>query len=77
RRPSYQPVYHLNEQLTKVHLIAVVNQTLGAEHLQRLCDYLSIPASIYTTINSATIKQLTKQLAKDGQTLAPVLLLDY
>lgn len=77
RRPSYQPVYHLNEQLTKVHLIAVIHKTLGAEHLQRLCDHLSIPASIYTTIDSATIQRLAKQLAKDTQTLAPVLLLDY
>lgn len=77
RHPNYQPVYHLNHQLTKIHLIAVINQTLSAEHLQRLCDYLSIPASIYTSINSATIHQLTKQLLTNVQTLAPTLLLDY
>ena len=77
RRPNYQPVYHINHQLTNIHLIAVMNQKLSAEHLQRLCDYLSIPVSIYTSINSATIHQLTKQLAKNARTLAPILLLDY
>ena len=76
-RPNYQPVYRFHEQLTHIHLVAVMNQTLGAEHLQRLCDYLSIPATIHTSINSATIRQLAKQLSENAQTLAPILLLDY
>ena len=77
RHPSYQPIYHFNSQLNHIHLVAIMNQKLSAEHLQRLCDYLSISAYIYTSINSATIQKLTQKLAKNTQRLAPILLLDY
>lgn len=77
RHPGYQPIYHFNSQLNHIHLVAIMNQKLSAEHLQRLCDYLSISAYIYTSINSATIQKLTQKLAKNTQRLAPILLLDY
>lgn len=77
RRPSYQPVYHFNTNLTHIHLIAVVDQTLFATNLRRLCHYLSIPATIYTAVDIASSQQLTNQLAQNIQTLAPILLLDY
>jgi len=77
RRPSYQPVYHFNTNLTHIHLIAVVDQTLFATNLRRLCHYLSIPATIYTAVDIASSQQLTNQLAQNIQTLAPILLVDY
>ena len=77
RRPDYQPVYHPSEDLTHIHLIAIVNQPLVAEKLQRLCKYLSITASIYNAIELATVQPLIKQFTQSDQTLAPILLLDY
>jgi signal transduction histidine kinase/CheY-like chemotaxis protein len=77
RRPNYQPVYHFNANLTQIHLIAVVNQTLFATNLRRLCHYLSIPATIYTATDTVTSQQLTDQPAQNIQTLTPILLLDY
>ncbi len=77
RQPNYQPVYHLNPHLSHIYLIAIINQPLAAEHLQRLCDYLSIPVTIFTSIDRATLQQLTDKLVQHEQALAPILLLDY
>jgi signal transduction histidine kinase/CheY-like chemotaxis protein len=77
RRPSYQPVYHPSQHLSHVYLIAVVHQPLVAQHLQRLCEHLAIATTIYTSVDLATIKQLTERLSQDKQSLAPLLLLDY
>ena len=77
RHPNYQPVYHPSQSLHHIYLIAVVSQPLVATHLQQLCDHLSITASIYTSIDLASIAQLTERLEQDKQTLAPVLMLDY
>ncbi|MGP4715691.1 response regulator [Psychrobacter sp. T6-6] len=77
RRPSYQPVYHHSQHLSQIYLIAVVHQPLVAAHLQQLCDHLSISITIYTSVDLATIEQLTDRLKQDKQTLAPLLLLDY
>ena len=77
RNPNYQSVYHLNHHLTQVHLIAVLNQGLAAKNLQRLCDYLSIPVTIYTDINTVTIQKLIEQPPPQAQTHALILLLDY
>ncbi|OXL21835.1 response regulator [Psychrobacter sp. DAB_AL32B] len=77
RHPNYQPIYHLNPHLKHIHLIAIINQPLASEHLQRLCKHLSIPATISTAVNRASLQQLTDQLAQNEQTLAPILLLDY
>lgn len=77
RRPNYQPIYHLNPHLAHIHLIAIVNQTVSTEHLQHLCQHLSISVSIYTATEIATLPLLVDQLAQNTQTLAPVLLLDY
>lgn len=77
RQPVYQPIYHLNQHLTQIHLIAIVNQTLMAENLQRLCQHLSITASIYTAIDMKSVHQLLEKLALDKLTLAPILLMDY
>lgn len=76
RLPIYQPIYHFHVSLTHVHLIAIVNQTLSATYLQRLCDYLSIRASIYSHFDKAALA-LTNQSTAQPQTHAPVLLLDY
>ncbi|MFZ2844959.1 response regulator [Psychrobacter sp.] len=77
RNPNYQPIYHLNPHLSHIYLIAIINQPLAAEHLQRLCDYLSITVTIFTSINRATLQQLTDKLVQNEQTLSPILLLDY
>jgi CheY-like chemotaxis protein len=77
KRPNYQPVYHLNPHLTQIHLLAVIKQPLRADYLRRLCAYLSIPATISTFIDRSTLQQLRERLAKEKQSLAPILLLDY
>ncbi|MGO1251688.1 response regulator [Psychrobacter sp.] len=75
--PNYQSIYHRNPHLTNIHFIAIVNQPLVAEHLQRLCEHLPITASIYTSIDLATIQNLTNQYRENRSAFAPVLLLDY
>ena len=77
RRPIYQPIYHFNQQLTYIHLIAVIKQPLRAKHLRDLCTYLSIPVTISTSIDRIALQQIHDKLAQDEQRLAPVLLLDY
>ncbi|MGE6441584.1 response regulator [Psychrobacter sp. NPDC078409] len=74
---TYQSVYHRCSQLPHIHLIAIINQPLVAEHLQRLCEYLTISVTIYSALDRATAQQLKKQLKQDEQTVIPVLLLDY
>ena len=77
QNPNYQPIYHLNQQLTRLHLIAIINQPLTAEHLKRLCAHLSITLTIFTAIDSVTLQHLSDELMQNQQTLAPILLLDY
>ncbi|MEZ7503406.1 response regulator [Psychrobacter sp. Arc29] len=77
RRPSYQPVYHPSQHLNHICLIAVVHQPLVAQHLQRLCEHLAISSTIYTSVDLATIEQLTERLSREQQSSAPILLLDY
>lgn len=77
RRPIYQPIYHFNQQLTYIHLIAVIKQPLRAKHLRDLCTYLSIPVTMSTSIDRIALQQIHDKLAQDEQRLAPVLLLDY
>jgi CheY-like chemotaxis protein/signal transduction histidine kinase len=77
RRPSYQSVYHHNQHLSGIHLIAVVDQPLVAENLQRLCTHLNIPMTICSTLDLATLRQLTDTLVQNEQMLTPILLLDY
>ena len=74
---TYQSVYHRCSQLPHIHLIAIINQPLVAEHLQRLCEYLTISVTIYSTLDRATVQQLKNKLKQDEQTVIPVLLLDY
>ncbi|WP_394124696.1 response regulator [Psychrobacter nivimaris] len=74
---TYQSVYHRCSQLPHIHLIAVINQPLVAEHLQRLCEYLTISVTIFSTLDRATVQQLKNKLKQDEQTVIPVLLLDY
>ncbi|WP_379543429.1 response regulator [Psychrobacter sp. R86515] len=74
---TYQSVYHRCSQLPHIHLIAIINQPLVAEHLQRLCEYLTISVTIYSTLDRATVQQLKNKLRQDEQTVIPVLLLDY
>ena len=77
RQPNYQPIYHHNPQLTNIHLIAIVNHSLVATKIQRLCTYLSVSTSIYTSIDLADIQSLTDKLAQICPTRVPILLLDY
>jgi signal transduction histidine kinase/CheY-like chemotaxis protein len=77
QNPNYQPIYHLNQQLTRLHLIAIINQPLAAEHLKRLCTHLSITVTIFTSTDSVTLQQLDDELMQNQRTLAPILLLDY
>jgi len=77
QNPNYQPIYHLNQQLTRLHLIAIINQPLAAEHLKRLCSHLSITVTIFTSTDSVTLQQLNDELMQNQRTLAPILLLDY
>ncbi|MGO1474073.1 MAG: response regulator [Psychrobacter sp.] len=77
RHPNYQSVYHHSPHLTHIHLMAVVSQPLVAEYLQSLCSHLSITATIYTSVDLATLPGLIQQFEKNVQTLAPILLLDY
>ncbi len=77
RCPNYQPVYHHNQHLTQIYLIAVINQPLVAENLQRLCEHLSISTTICTSITLSTIENIVAKLAQNKQTRAPILLLDY
>ena len=74
---TYQSVYHRCSQLPHIHLIAIINQPLVAEHLQRLCEYLTISVTIYSTLDRATVQQLKNKLKQDEQTVIPILLLDY
>ncbi len=74
-QPDYQPVYHLNSDLTLIHLIAIVSYDMDAQHLKRLCQHLSITASIYTAIDHAAVQEMLTQLSQSTQ--VPVLLLDY
>ena len=74
---DYESVYHRCSQLPHIHLIAIISQPLVAEHLQRLCEYLTISVTIYSSLDKATMLQLKNKLTKDEQTLIPVLLLDY
>lgn len=77
RQPNYQAVYHLNPHLTHIHLVAIINQPLAAEQLKRLCNYLSITVTVVTSADNVDLTQLTANLIKNEQNLAPVLLLDY
>ena len=77
RQPNYQPIYHHNEQLMNIHLIALINQPLVATKIQRLCTHLSVPTTIYTAIESAAIESFIDTLAQIRQTHVPILLLDY
>ncbi len=77
RQPNYQPVYHLNPHLMHIHLVAIINQPLAAEQLKRLCNYLSIALTVVTSADNVDLTQLTANLIKNEQNLAPVLLLDY
>jgi len=74
---TYESVYHRCSQLPHIHLIAIVNQPLVAEHLQRLCEYLTISVTTYSILDRATVQQLKNKLTQDAQTVIPVLLLDY
>lgn len=42
-----------------------------------MCEHLSIPTTICTSINPSTIENIVTKLAQNAQTLAPILLLDY
>ena len=76
--PSYQPVYHFHSSLTNIHLITIVKQDLCARFITRLGEYLSLPVSAYTCLDSANQQlQLLGQSKQNKQNLKPVILLDY
>lgn len=76
--PSYQPVYLFNTDLSSICLIAFVNQAISAHYLRLLCDHLSIPAIIRTSIDDASISSITRQLTTISPSrLSSILLIDY
>ena len=76
-QPRYEPVYHPNPQLTHLHLIAIINQELGATHLQQICQHLSMPTSIYHQVELDTLSSLIAGLRKNEHAVIPIILLDY
>ena len=72
-KPNYQPIYHSHNSFNHIHLIAIVNQTVSATYLQRLCQYLNIHANIYSKFDKTVIQRLTTELEQK----TAVLLLDY
>lgn len=75
-KPTYKPVYQFHSSLNHIHLIAIVNQTVSATYLQRLCQHLNIRASIYNEFDKAVMEQLMLELESQTQN-ATILLLDY
>ncbi|WP_201528439.1 hypothetical protein [Psychrobacter frigidicola] len=51
-----------------MHLIAIVNQTLSAIYLQRLCQHLSIRASIHSSFDKAARQQVANTLPTASHT---------
>ncbi|WP_367110696.1 response regulator [uncultured Psychrobacter sp.] len=75
--PIYQPIYHFHSHLTRVRLIFIVENELCANFIAPICEYLSIPVTIYTRLDDKNINQLNNELAYDNEELTSVLLLDY
>lgn len=75
--PSYQPVYHTHTGLARIHLIAIVNQSLSACYLQHICNHLAISAHVYSDFAQGTQHDMMMQLSHQSTTHIPVLLIDY
>ena len=74
--PIYQPVYYFHPTQTPIYLIALVKYDICFNYLQRLCQHLSINASIYITGDAPSSTELAKHIAHKKVTFAPILLLD-
>ena len=74
--PIYQPVYDFQPTQTPIYLIALVKHDICLNYLQRLCQHLSISASIYILSAAPSSAQLATYIAHKKANFAPVLLLD-
>ncbi len=74
--PIYQPVYNFHPSQMPIYLIALVKHDICLNYLQRLCQHLSISASIYTIRDAPSNAQLAKYIAGKRASFAPILLLE-
>ena len=74
--PIYQPVYYFQPTQMPIYIIALVKYDICFNYLQRLCQHLSINASIYITKDAPSSSELAKYIAHKKATFAPVLILD-
>lgn len=77
RNPTYQPVYYSHHHLKQIHLLAVVNQPVTATYLQRLCQHLSLRATISCHFDHDFYSTLNHALSQTAPTDVPLLMLDY
>ncbi|WP_201587358.1 hybrid sensor histidine kinase/response regulator [Psychrobacter jeotgali] len=76
RQPIYQPVYHFRDSLARLHLTAILYNTLCVGFFEQLCSYLSISANIYHANDMPPIEQIKAELTNSAGKLVPVLLID-
>ena len=74
--PIYQPAYDFHPSQTPIYLIALVKHDICLDYLQRLCQHLSISASIYTISDAPSSAELAKYIADKRAVFAPILLLE-
>jgi len=72
-----QLVYPASPAIHAVHLVAVVNQPITANALDKLCKQLSISIKTFVGFDTAAQHYIEQLLYSPSQTHAPVLLLDY
>lgn len=78
QNPSYHPIYCYHAPLTKVCLIAVVQQKILANYLYQLCNHLALPALIRSNFDTDSIARLNRQLTLvEQQGLQTIMLIDY
>ena len=75
--PTYQPVYHSHTDFSRLHLIAIVSQSISRQYLQALCTHLHINASIYTDFDADAQHEIVSKLESSSGQPRPILLLDY
>lgn len=77
-RPSFQPVYLFNTDLSQNCLIAFVNDEISARYLRQLCNHLLLPALIRTSIDDTSVASINTQLTRVAAArLRPIMLIDY
>ena len=72
-----QLVYPASPAIRSVHLVAIVNQHVTANALDKLCKQLSVSVKTFVGFDSTAQQHIEQLLYNPSQTHAPVLLLDY